>query len=133
MSSARNLGGRRKVVSEYRDHKENFMHKSTLLGGAVGVAMLFGVGSTLAQTVIEFTPEQERTIYSTVIAAPVRTAPPADVRVVVGAELPDVVELYDVPTTVEYPAARRLRYTVVDRQVVLVDPGTRRVIRVIRQ
>jgi hypothetical protein len=109
------------------------MQKSTLLGSAVGVAMLFGVTSALAQAVIEFTPEQERTIYSTVIAAPVRTAPPADIRVAVGAELPGTVELYDVPAAIEYPAARRLRYTVVDRQVVLVDPGTRKVIRVIRQ
>ena len=109
------------------------MQKSTLLGSAVGVAMLFGVTSALAQAVIEFTPEQERTIYSTVIAAPVRTAPPADIRVAVGAELPGTVELYDVPAAIEYPAARRLRYTVVDRQVVLVDHGTRKVIRVIRQ
>jgi len=109
------------------------MHKSTLLGSAVGVAMLFGVTSALAQAVIEFTPEQERTIYSTVIAAPVRTAPPADIRVAVGAELPGAVELYEVPAAIEYPAARRLRYTVIDRQVVLVDPGTRKVIRVIRQ
>jgi hypothetical protein len=109
------------------------MHKSALLGSAVGAAMLFSVTSALSQAVIEFTPEQESTIYSTVIAAPVRTAPPADIRVAVGAELPAAVELYDVPPAIEFPAARRLRYTVVDRQVVLVDPGTRRVVRVIRR
>lgn len=109
------------------------MHKSALLGSAVGAAMLFSVTSALSQAVIEFTPEQERTIYSTVIASPVRTAPPADLRVAVGVELPAAVELYDVPAAVEFPAARRLRYTVVDRQVVLVDPGTRKVVRVIRQ
>jgi Protein of unknown function (DUF1236) len=109
------------------------MHKSALLGGAVGAAMLFGVTAALPQAVIEFTPEQERTIYSTVIASPIRTAPPADLRVAVGAELPGTVELYDVPAAIEFPAARRLRYTVVNRQVVLVDPGNRRVVRVIRQ
>ena len=109
------------------------MQKSALLGSAVGAAMLFGVGAALSQVVVEFTPEQERTIYSTVIASPVRTAPPADLRVAVGAELPGTVELYEVPAAIDVPAARRLRYTVVDRQVVLVDPGTRRVMRVIRQ
>jgi hypothetical protein len=113
--------------------RSNFMHKSALLGGAVGAAMLFSIGSALPQAVIEFTPEQERTIYSTVIASPIRTAPPADLRVAVGAELPATVELMEVPATIEVPAVRRLRYTVVDRQVVLVDPGTRKVVRVIRQ
>jgi hypothetical protein len=110
-----------------------FMQKSALLGSAVGVAMLFSVTSALSQAVIEFTPEQERTIYSTVIAAPVRVAPPADIRVAVGAELPGTVELYEVPSAIDFPSARRLRYTVVDRQVVLVDPSSRRVVRVIRQ
>jgi hypothetical protein len=43
------------------------------------------------------------------------------------------VELLDVPAAIEFPAARRLRYTVVNRQVVLVDPSNRRVVRVIRQ
>lgn len=109
------------------------MHKSALLGSAMGAAMLFSVTSALSQAVIEFTPEQERTIYSTVIAAPVRMAPPADIRVAVGAELPGTVELYEVPAAIEYPTARRLRYTVVDRQVVLVDPSNRKVVRVIRQ
>lgn len=110
------------------------MNKTALLGSAVGAAMLFSVSAALPQAaVIEFTPEQERTIYSTVIAAPVRTAPPADVRVAIGAELPGTIELYEVPAAIEYPTARRLRYTVVDRQVVLVDPSNRRVVRVIRQ
>jgi hypothetical protein len=109
------------------------MQKSALLGSAVGAAMLLGVGAALPQAVIEFTPEQERTIYSTVIAAPVRTAPPADLRVAVGAELPATVELMEVPEAVTVPAARRLRYTVVNRQVVLVEPGSRRIVRVIRQ
>jgi hypothetical protein len=109
------------------------MHKSALLGSAVGVAMLFSVTSALSQAaVVEFTPEQERTIYSTVIGSPIRSAPPADFRVGVGVEVPSSVELVEVPATIEVPAARRLRYTVVDRQVVLVDPGTRRVVRVIR-
>jgi hypothetical protein len=35
------------------------MHKSALLGSAMGVAMLFSVTSAFSQAVIEFTPEQE--------------------------------------------------------------------------
>jgi hypothetical protein len=87
------------------DIRELSMHKSALLGGAVGAAMLFGVTAAL----------------------------PADLRVAVGVELPGTVELFEVPAAIEFPAARRLRYTVVDRQVVLVDPSNRRVVRVIRQ
>ena len=50
-----------------------------------------------------------------------------------GIEVPESVELYDVPATVEVPAVRRYRYTVIDNQVVLVDPRTRRIVEIIRE
>ena len=43
------------------------------------------------------------------------------------------MELYPLPETIEVPAIRRYRYTVIDDQVVLVDPGTHRVIEIIRE
>jgi len=63
----------------------------------------------------------------------VRVAPPADFRFSRGIEVPESVELYDVPATVEVPAVRRYRYTVIDNQVVLVDPRTRRIVEIIRE
>lgn len=104
-----------------------------LIGTAAGITMLLGVGPALAQTVIEITPEQERTVYTTITRERVRTPPPADFRVGVGVEVPATVELYEVPATVDVAPVRRYRYTVVGGQVVLVDPGTRKVVRIIRE
>jgi hypothetical protein len=99
---------------------------------AAGAALLFALGPAAAQ-VVEFTPEQETTIYTTVTRERVRTAPPADFRVGIGVEVPSAVELYEVPAAVEVAPARRYRYTVFNDQVVLVDPATRKVVRVIRK
>lgn len=101
-------------------------------GAATGAALLFALSPAAAQ-VIEFTPEQETTIYTTVTRERVRTPPPADFRIGVGVEVPAAVELYEVPSSIEVAPARRYRYTVMDEQVVLVDPGTRKVVRVIRK
>jgi hypothetical protein len=106
------------------------MRKSVL--AAAGAALLLSVGSAFAQAVVEFTPDQEETIYTTVTRERIRTPPPAEFRARVGIEVPEAVELYEVPSTVTVAPARRYRYTVVEHQVVLVDPGTRRVVRVIR-
>jgi hypothetical protein len=43
----------------------------------------------------------------------------------IGSTLPDTVELHEVPD-VEY------RYVVVDNQTVVVDPGTRKIVKIIR-
>lgn len=103
-----------------------------LMGAVAGAAWLFAAGSAPAQ-VLEITPEQETTVYTTVTRERVRTPPPAGFRVGIGVEVPTAVELYEVPATVDVVPVRRYRYTVVDDQVVLVDPGTRKVVRVIRK
>jgi hypothetical protein len=110
------------------------MHKSAFLASAVGIVLFAGTPSALPQALmLELTPEQERTIYGTAIAARLPSAPPADLRVAVGSDVPLSVDLQDVPVSIEVPAIRGLRYMIVNRQVVLVDPGTRKIVRIIRQ
>ena len=102
---------------------------------ALAAALLAGTaGIVAAQTaVIDLSPDQRTTVYRSITRERVRVAPPADFRARVGVEVPDSVELYPIPETVEVPAIRRYRYTVIDNQVVLVDPGTHRVVEVIRE
>ena len=99
----------------------------------VCAALLLAAAPAAAQVVFDLTPDQERTVYTTITRERVRTAPPAALDVNVGAVLPAEVEIYEVPTTVEVAPVRRYRYTVVNDRVVLVDPGTRKVVRVINR
>jgi hypothetical protein len=101
-------------------------------GLAVG-ALLGSVAFAQAQAVIELTPEQRTTIYSTITREPVRVPPPAGFSFRVGAAVPAEVELYAVPEAVAVPSVRRYRYTVWNDQIVLVDPGSRKVVQIIRR
>jgi len=51
----------------------------------------------------------------------------------VGAPVPPVIELYMLPDAIlaDVPAAKRVKYTVVKNQLVLVDPVTMRVLEII--
>ena len=53
--------------------------------------------------------------------------PPPGVTLLVGAELPREVELFEVPTAVDILPVRRYRYTVINDSVVLADAGTRQI------
>jgi hypothetical protein len=100
------------------------------------MALVMSAGIASAQTVtttIDISPEQERTIYGTVVKERIVSPPPAELSVSVGTEIPSAVELYEMPAAVTVAPARRYRYTVVNDRVVLVDPGTRKVVRVISQ
>ena len=49
-----------------------------------------------------------------------------DGEVVIGAEVPDVVELAEIPEYEDY------RYARINGQVVLIDPASRRIVYVVR-
>ena len=110
------------------------MGKSTLLGTVLGATLLFSA-SAVAQPAVEFqwTPETDRGVYSRVTRERVRTAPRAGFNVTVGAEVPADVELYDMPADLEYAPVRRYRYTVHEDRVYVIDPGNRRVVRIINR
>ena len=94
-----------------------------LLNAALGVTLLGGVGAALAEDVI-IAPEQETVIREYVKKEPVASLKLPGIELNIGSTLPDTVELRQIPD-VQY------RYVVVDGQTVLVDPGTRRIVKVI--
>lgn len=108
------------------------MRKASLLSAVAGSMMLLTAASALAQ-VVEITPDEETEVYTTVTRERVRTPPPAGFNVTVGATVPADVELYPVPNTVRYAPYRQYRYTVMQDRVYIIDPGTRRVVRVINR
>ncbi|MBA8796390.1 hypothetical protein FHW77_000065 [Agrobacterium sp. RC10-4-1] len=93
---------------------------------AMTTAMIvMGMSSVLhAQTVV-ISPEQEVVIQKYVTAHTVTSVDVPDVDVVVGTALPETVELHriDAPD-VTYS------YVVVNGKTAIVDPGTRKVIRI---
>lgn len=102
------------------------------LAGGVGAASAQSTTTTTTTTTIS--PEQETTIYRSITREQVAVQPPPPSWTPsVGVEVPAQVQLYDMPSTVEVPSVRSDRYTVVNGHVVLVDPGTHRVVRIIER
>jgi Protein of unknown function (DUF1236) len=116
------------------------MHKANF--GILAAAALIGLsGVSLAQTqtwttttttTTEITPDQERTIYTTVTREQMAAQPqPPDWAPQIGAEVPAQIQLYDMPASIDVPTIRSDRYTVVNGHVVIVDPTSRQVVHVI--
>jgi hypothetical protein len=84
---------------------------------------------------LQLTPTQKTAILDAVRQDGGKAAAPTNFVVSVGAPVPPQLELYVLPdralTTV--PDARSVKYTVVQNQIVLVDPTTMRVVDVIPQ
>jgi hypothetical protein len=112
----------------------------SLIGAAVLALALAGLGEVaVAQTgdSLSLTPQQRATIYQTVSRErdKVRTPPPVNMKVWVGAQLPASTELYILPDDIgaAVPETKFYRYTIVQNQVVIVDPTTMKVVDIIRQ
>ncbi|MER8701975.1 DUF1236 domain-containing protein [Mesorhizobium sp. M1273] len=97
------------------------MHLST---AAAGFLLLAGIGAAAAQDVV-IEPQQETIVREYVKKQPLASVQLPGVELNVGSTLPDTVELHEVPNV-------KYRYVVVDNQTVLVDPGTRRIVKVIQ-
>jgi hypothetical protein len=97
------------------------MHLST---AAAGFLLLAGVGGAAAQDVI-IQPEQETVVREYVKKQPLASIKLPGVELNVGSALPDTVELREVPNV-------KYRYVVVDDRTLLVDPSTRRIVKVIQ-
>ncbi|PTE07779.1 DUF1236 domain-containing protein [Mesorhizobium helmanticense] len=90
---------------------------------AAGVLLLAGIGAAAAQDVV-IAPEQETVIKEYVKKQPLASVKIPGVELNIGSALPDTVELHEVPDTT-------YSYVVVDNRTVVVDPGTRKIIKVI--
>ncbi|RWO77669.1 MAG: DUF1236 domain-containing protein [Mesorhizobium sp.] len=89
---------------------------------AAGMLLLVGVSAAAAQDVI-IQPEHDTVIREYVKKKPVASLSLPGVELNIGTALPETVELYEVPD-VQY------RYVVIDGRTVLVDPGTRKIVKV---
>ncbi|MER8710307.1 DUF1236 domain-containing protein [Mesorhizobium sp. M1088] len=95
------------------------MHLST---AAAGFLLLAGIGAAAAQDVV-IEPQQETVIKEYVHKQPLASVKIPGVELNIGSTLPDEVELREVPNV-------KYRYVVVDNRTVLVDPSTRRIVKV---
>lgn len=89
---------------------------------AAGLLLLAVVGAAAAQDVV-ITPEQDTVVREYVKKQPLASVKIPGVELNVGSALPDTVELHEVPNV-------KYRYVVVDNRTVLVDPGTRKIVKV---
>jgi hypothetical protein len=114
------------------------VHKVSLAVFAAA-ALMVGAGTGFAQsttttTTTTITPEQETTIFRTITHEQVAVQPPPpDWTPSVGVVVPDQVQLYNMPATVDVPTVQSDRYTVINGHVVLVDPSSHRVVRIIER
>ncbi|MBZ9799303.1 DUF1236 domain-containing protein [Mesorhizobium sp. ES1-4] len=94
------------------------------LAAVAAVLLLAGVGAAAAEDVV-IQPEQETVIKEYVKKQPLASVKLPGVELNVGTALPDTVELHEVPNV-------KYRYTVVDNQTVIVDPSTRKIVKIIQ-
>ena len=97
------------------------MHLTT---AAAGLLLVAGVGAAAAQDVV-IQPEQETVIKEYVHKQPLASVKLPGVEFNVGTALPNTVELHEVPNV-------KYRYVVVDNQTVVVDPHTRKIVKIIQ-
>ena len=81
---------------------------------------------------LELTPAERSAIYATVSKDKSKVAP-QPFSTAIGTDVPPMIELYSLPdeTIADNPAAKLYKYTMVENEVVLVDPTKMRVVAVI--
>ena len=84
---------------------------------------------------LELTPAERLAIYQSVTQTQKNNAAPIGFRATVGARVPDSVELKPLSDTLArlVPRARDFSIGMVEREVILVDPGSRLVVAVVTQ
>ena len=92
---------------------------------ATGLILLAGVSLASAQAVV-IEPQQEVVIKEYVKKKPLASINLPGVELNIGSTVPEEVELH----AVEVPDVQ-YQYVVVDNRTVLVEPGTRRIVRII--
>jgi hypothetical protein len=88
-----------------------------------------------ARSALELTPPERLAIYQSVTQTHKNNAAPVGFRATVGAHVPDSVELKPLSDTLAklVPQARAFSIGMVEKEVILVDPGTRQVVAVVTQ
>jgi Protein of unknown function (DUF1236) len=101
-------------------------------GAGVGPAPEAG---TAGERALELTPAQRLAIYQSVTQTGKNSPAPIGFRATVGAHVPDTVELKPLSDTLVkiVPQARDFSIGMIEKQVILVDPGTRQVVAVVTE
>jgi len=129
--------------------------KSRILSGTAALVLLTSVGIAAAQNspmaptgsspgasstssqngALQLSAAQKTAIFQSVTKEKIKSPPPANLQLSVGAQIPASVELYPLPANVaaQIPAAKPYKYTVAQNQVVLVDPTNMKVVDIIKQ
>lgn len=92
--------------------------------------LLSAAASAQVNVPLRITSEEEARVYSALTRGSLRKPAPAGAKLAIGTRVPIAVPLDDVPDTVPAPI-RGYRYTVHSDRVYIVDPSTRKVVRVI--
>ena len=82
---------------------------------------------------LKLSPAQRMVILNAVLRNSAKIAAPSNFQAAVGRPVPSSIELYVLPSDARSPELRGLKYTMVQNQVVLIDPTTMRVVDIIRQ
>lgn len=117
--------------------------KNALRYAIIAIALLASVGVASGQaglpgtssSQMKLTPAQRIAILEAVLQDGGRTAAPTGFQPSVGGPVPPSVSLRALPSgaTAQSPDLYGKKYTMVQNQVVLVDPGTMRVLDILRQ
>ena len=99
--------------------------KNYLPSAFAGLFLIAGSAAAFADTVV-IAPEQETVIREYVKKEPVASIELPGVELNIGATVPETVELHTIEA-----ADVNYRYVVVDGRTVLVDPGTRQIVRIL--
>jgi hypothetical protein len=110
------------------------MKKAVFVAAALFAAPAFAQTTTTTTTTgsVTFTPAQETQFRQIITRNPTKTVTVKE-KVAVGATLPADVELHAMPSefVTEVPAVRTYRYVTTDAGIAVVDPSSRKVVRVI--
>jgi hypothetical protein len=98
----------------------------TYIGSLAGLMLLGSAGFALAQTMVVVSPEQEVVVREYVKKKPLASISVPGVELNIGTALPETVELH----TIDAPDVT-YRYVVVDNRTVLVEPETRKIIKIL--
>jgi hypothetical protein len=92
-------------------------------------------GSVAPAAELQLTPEQKIAIYNAVRQVGAKAVAPPRVRPTVGEQVPPSIALDFLPdgALAHAPEAKGVKYTMVEEQVVLIDPTTMRVVDIIKQ
>jgi hypothetical protein len=103
--------------------------------GSDGQAIEHGTGKDRLQVQLKLTDVQRQAIADAVRKENKAVTPPPSFVASVGAPVPPAIELYILPDNAlaQVPAAKEVKYTVLNDQLLLVDPTTMRVVDIIQK